>query len=272
MTAEWSSNYQAVIASDVSSRDGLGWEFTTSNGLQVWEVFREDGGAFPVFSATRGDVQLPPREELLAMTATAVADLLAAAGLADDVGWITQNIAAALAWAAEDVSGWEGQEWALASDPADAPVTWASPVDGRIPFAWLRALSSGGSRVVGVYQDDAVFGLDFTELWTRELPSNDQGSLRARRGIPLAHGPIRSVEVAFDITVEGGSSPGLVTEALLHGEQGGLLLIAAEAYGVEEWHLHDESVVAVPQPERVGAMTWVPARQRWRSNVLDLLL
>lgn len=43
-------------------------------------------------------------------------------------------------------------------------------------------------------------------------------------------------------------SPGLVTEALLHGEQGSLLLIAAEAYGADEWHLFDESVVAIPEP------------------------
>lgn len=72
--------------------------------------------------------------------------------------------------------------------------------------------------MVSVYQDDGVFGLDFTDRLTPKhaLPSHDQGSLRSRRRIPLAHGPIRSVEVVYDTTVEGGRSPGLVTEALMH--------------------------------------------------------
>lgn len=266
MTTDWRHHYLAVIASDVSSRDGLGWEFTTSDGRSVWAVFRNDGGLFPVFSASRGEAPRPQRDELVEMTTTAVADLLAAAGLADDVGWITQNIAAALVWAGEDVTGWEGEEWALESDSEDAPVAWASSGDGRMPFAWLRALSPGGARSVGVYQDDVVFGLDFTERLTRELPSYDQGSLRSRRDLPLANGAIRSVEVVYDTTVEGGQCPGLVTEVLLHTDGGALLLLAAEAYGVNEWHLYDESVVVVPDAGRAHAMTWMLARQPWRST------
>lgn len=272
MTLGWRGDFRAVIASDVSSREGLGWEFTGANGLPVWAVFREDGGPFPVFSATRGEVGLPAREELLAMTIAAVTDLLRAAGLGDDVGWNAQNIAAGLMWAAEDLTSWEGEEWAIESDGADNPLTWGGPEDGRTPFAWLRARSRADSRLVGVYQDEGVFGLDFTELWTRELPSRDQGSLRSRRNIPLACGPVQSVEVVYDTLVEGGRSPGLVTEVLLHTERGNLLLLAAEAYGANEWHLFDESVVAIPEPERVAAMTWVPPRQQWRSAEVDLLL
>lgn len=271
MASPWTNRYRVIVASDVSARDGLGWEFYTSDGTLAWEVFREDSGPFPVFSATRGAGRLPTRDDLLAMTTAAVVDLLAAAGLADDQGWITGNIAAALAWASEEVTSWEGEEWAVESD---APLERASPVEGRTPFAWLRARCHAGSREVGVYQDDAVFGLDFTERWTRHaaLPSHDEGSLRSRRGIPLARGHVRSVEVVLDTTVDAGRAPGLVTEVLLHAERGALLLIAAEAYGVDEWRLYDESVVAIPEPARVGAMTWAPSRQPWRSTQADLSL
>ncbi|MFG1910978.1 hypothetical protein [Kribbella sp. NPDC048928] len=79
----------------MSDRDGLGWEFSSTTGVPALTIFREDGGAIPVFSATRGEA-MPPGEDLRAMTNEAVADLLAAAGLADEYGRITANISAAL--------------------------------------------------------------------------------------------------------------------------------------------------------------------------------
>jgi hypothetical protein len=48
-----------------------------------------------------------------------------------------------------------------------------------------------------------------------------------------------------------------------------MFLIAAEAYGVQEWRLYDESVVAVPEPHRVGACRGL-TRQSWRSTEADL--
>lgn len=48
-----------------------------------------------------------------------------------------------------------------------------------------------------------------------------------------------------------------------------MLLIAAEARGADEWHLHDEAVVVVPEPELVDHLTWTPARRSWRSTGPD---
>jgi hypothetical protein len=89
VTSGWRSRWLVTVASDVSARDGIGWEFATLRQEDVWAVFREDGGPFPVFSAARGQGALPPLDELEAMTQEAVADLLAASGLPDTVGWIT---------------------------------------------------------------------------------------------------------------------------------------------------------------------------------------
>ena len=266
MTDDWRKKYRAIVASDVAMRDGLGWEFVTPDGCPVWAVFREDRRSFPVFSAVRGEVGLPERDVLMDMTTTAVADLLSAVGLADEVGWLTRNLAAGLLWAREIVTSWEGEEWPVESGPSDEPLRWSSEADGRMPFAWLRALTTDGSRVVGIYQDDGVFGLDFTEQHLHDLPSADKGFLRSRRGIPLACGEIRAAEVVYDTTVEGGSCAGLVTETLLNVGTGAVLLIAAEAYGADEWRLFDESVVVLPEPARVREMNWIPARQSWRST------
>lgn len=50
---DWRSRWVADVASDVSAREGIGWEFADFHHHDVWCVFREDGGAVPVFSATR---------------------------------------------------------------------------------------------------------------------------------------------------------------------------------------------------------------------------
>ena len=103
----------------MSSRDGIGWEFADLHRRDVWAVFREDGGDFPVFSARRGDGELPSFGELEEMTRSAVADLLTAADLSDDVGWVTNDISAALLLPSADVTSWEGEEWALESGDDD---------------------------------------------------------------------------------------------------------------------------------------------------------
>lgn len=264
MSAEWRDRFSLAARSGPGGPRTSGWEFTAADGTPVWTVSRDDSGAFPVFSAARGEAPPPPRDQRLDMTATAVGELLATAGLADDGGWHTRNLAAALSWAGEDIVGWEGEEWALVESGPEAPV-WASPAEGRVPFFWLRALLADGLLEVGVYQDDAVFGLDFTDRVPHELPAQDVGSRRFRRQISLARGPIEAVDLAYDTTVAGKYWAGLVTEVLLHARTEQLLLVAADAYGVDEWHLYDESVVAIPDPQRADAMAWIPARCPWRA-------
>lgn len=255
-----------TVASDVSSRDGIGWEFATLRQEDVWAVFREDGGDFPVFSAARWDGALPPADELQAMTQEAVSDLLAAADLPDSVGWITKNISAALLLASCEVTAWEGEEWALESGDDDVALAWATPADGRTPFAWLRAIGDGCDSLISIYQDDAVFGLNFVPTVDLQLPHSDEGSLRSRRDVPVVTGRINKVEVVLDTSVEGGSAPGLVTEVLLHGDTSSSLLIAAEAYSRYEWHLYDESVVVLSDVGAADALDWIPARRRWRPT------
>ncbi|MFT4227051.1 hypothetical protein [Micropruina sp.] len=264
---DWTSQYAVVVASDVSARDGLGWEFTDAEGEGVWAVFREDGGAFPVLSAARGPGTLPARGQLEEMTSTATSDLLAGVGLEDPVGWITSNITAALLLASIEVESWEGEEWALESSSDDQAAAWATNDEPRIPFAWLRARQADRDSLITVYQDDAVFGLSFTNSdWCPLLPPSDTGSLRSRRDVPLTRGRINQVEVVYDITVEGCLAPGLVTEVLLHGDTASTLLIAAEAYSRDEWHLYDESVVALPDPAQADTLAWIPTRTIWRPT------
>lgn len=144
MTTDWKSNYRAVIASDVSSRDGLGWEFATSDGVPVWAVLREDGGAFPVFSATRGEAELSTREELLAMTVTACRR---PAGRSGSCRRRRMDHSEPCGRAALGIRGLDqlgGRRVGARVRPGRRPQAWASPVEGRMPFAWLRALSSGG--------------------------------------------------------------------------------------------------------------------------------
>ncbi|MFI1992993.1 hypothetical protein [Actinoplanes sp. NPDC020271] len=262
---DWRSRWDAAVASDVSASGGLGWEFTSRAGEPAWTVFRVDGGPYPIFSAARGQ-SFPPPDDLAAMTHEAVADLLAAAGLADQHGWITQNISAALLLASMSIASWEGVEWALESAPNDFPIAWAEPDAARTPYDWLRAIGAEASTEISVYQDDVLFGLRFVPTGELRLPEFDSGARRSRREIPLVRGPINQVEVVYDTVVEGGREAGLVSEVLLHGNHASTLLIAAEAYSRNEWHLFDESVVALTEPTTADALAWTPERRPWRGT------
>jgi hypothetical protein len=265
--AGWRDRWRAVVTGDVPDRGRRSWEFASRDrGIGAWSVFREDDGPLPVFSSARGTGLLPPRHDLQAMTEAAVADLLAAPGPPDEADWIGRNITAALLMASLEIASWEGEEWALESDDRDEPTAWAGPEDARTPYSWLRARSDRGDAVVDVYQDDAVFGLSFVPVRDPQLPRSDAGSRRARRDIPLVTGPVHQVEVVYDTVVEGGVCPGLVTEVLLHGDDRSTLLIAAEAYSRSEWHLYDESVVALTDPAAADALEWLPGRQSWRPS------
>lgn len=253
------------------TRDGSqatsGWTFTDSYQNEVWTIAREDGGEVPVFTAERGKGPVPPLQELEVMTREALADLLSAIGVNDEVGWLTGNIAGALLLAMAEFQSWEGVEWAVESGENDVALAWAEPSDGRTPFAWLRGRGVHRDVVIDTYQDDGVFGLSFRWCGNRVLPTSDEGLLRSRRGIPLA-GWINKVEVVFDTLVDGGSAPGLVSEVVLHGDTSSTLLIAAEAYSRGEWHLYDESVVVVPDAATADLLDWVPPRRKWSSTVV----
>lgn len=264
----WRSRWHATIASDVSWRDGIGWEFTDLHGREVWAVFREDGGAFPVFSAMRGEGVLPPVDELEAMTLEAVADLMAARRLQDPVGWLAKNISTALLLASCEVTGWEGAEWAVESGDDDVALEWAAPTSGRTPFSWLRATGTDREVVIHTYQDDGYFGLDFLPTFHPQLADFNDGLLRARLDAPLLTGRINKVEVVLDTEVEQNwfRGPGVVSEALLHGDTSSSLLIAAEARSRDEWCLYDDAVVVLPGVAVADALDWVPPRRKWRPT------
>lgn len=265
--AGWRDRWQAVVASDVSGRDGIGWEFTPRVGGEVaWAIFREDGGPFPVFISSPGVAELPSAEDARSMTEEAVADLLDAGGHADAVGWTTQNISTALCLVREPLLSWEGEEWALNDPDAGESAEWAAPSDQRVPFNWLVARTDQGSRQVSTYQDDGLFGLHFRSESTRRLPPAADGGLRPRNDPPLLRGRVNHVEVAYDVLAEGGRTPGVVSEVLLHGDHESTLLIAAEAYSRDDWRLHDESVVVLPSLAAADALPWTPDRRRWRST------
>ena len=168
------------------------------------------------------------------MTRTAVADLLAAAGLSDEHGWITRNLAAALLFASYDIVTWEAEEWALESGVDDEALAWADPTSPRTPYAWLREeprIGRGDQHLPGRHQLRPV------------LQPNGGGRVRHRG--------------------RGRQCPGLVTEVVLHGETTATHLIAAEAYSRDEWHLYDESIVVLTDPTATDALKWFPARRYW---------
>lgn len=252
----------ATVASDVSTRDGIGWEFETFNQELVWEVFREDSGPSPVFMATRHSENLPDLATLRAMTVEAVGDLLASAGHLDEVGWLTKNIAEALLLAARAVYEWEGEEWAVEMDSDGNGLEWADGDSPRVPFAWLNLATDSGSQSVDIYQDDAAFGLSFISPCRRTVALEAQGALRPRRAIPLVTGQITSAEVLYDLTECGARCSGVVSEVVLRGEQELTHFIAAEAYGCDEWHRFDESVVVLTHGDAASTLDWIPPRPK----------
>ncbi|OJU41601.1 MAG: hypothetical protein BGN97_04040 [Microbacterium sp. 69-10] len=263
--SDWRNRWKVIVASDVSVRDGIGWEFYALDDDLVWTVFREDGGEVPVFSATRPGSRLPSATDLRAMTEEAVSDLLAAVGLLDSIGWNVRNLSAALLLAAVDDTVWEGEEWATDGDDA-TDASWAQPDDHRTPFSWIRTTSADSFACVSIYQDDGVFGLDFLADPSTHRPHPAEGIRRPRPAMALGIGRIRAVEAIYDTTVEDQASPGLLSEVLLHGDSGTALLVAAEP--VEgEWRLFDESVTLVPGLAAADALQWHPDRRRWTSTI-----
>lgn len=256
--AAWRAGWTAVVASDVS-RDGLGWGFESPAGEVVWQVGRDDSGASPVFRATRHGA-LPHLAVLRSMTREAVGDLLTAAGLADPAGWLAANIAEALLFASREIIGWEGEEWAVDSDPASGEaLAWAEPEARRVPFSWLLVRCGEESRAIDIYQDNAAYGLDFRSSRVPDLRPAI-GSHRPRSGMPMPRGQVRSVEVLCDTIDPGAARAGVVSEVALHLDDETVHLIAAMAHGEDEWHRSGDSVVWLRGPDVSDSLGWIPPR------------
>ncbi|TQL01512.1 hypothetical protein [Cellulomonas sp. SLBN-39] len=251
------------MAPEEAAPRGRGWVLETSDRRPgAWVVRCEHDRPLVVIYARRSADPLPPDDELAALTRDAVGALLRDAGVPDVVGWTTRNVTNALMIAARDVASWEGDEWQV--EPGGDPATsWATPADGRTPFAWLRARGSSDTRI-GTYQDDGAFGLSFVDVPDIDVMAIAAGELRPRTGLDLARGRIHGADVVLETGVEGARAATLLTEVLLHGDSGTTLLVAAEAYSRSEWRRHDESVVAVRDLSAADVLPWSPPRPPWR--------
>ena len=142
------------------------------------------------------------------------------------------------------------------------------PVDQRTPYAWLGATAETSTSLIDIYQSDS-FGLSFVPFTDHRLPDTATGSKRPRREVALVRGRIEQVDVVFDTDSEEQVGTGMVTEVFMRTTADSTLLIAAEAYSRDEWHLHDESVVALRDPAVADSLRWVLPRARWRQGLIQ---
>lgn len=132
-----------------------------------------------------------------------------------------------------------------------------------MPFAWLGFALDTHNTEVGVYQDDAYFGLRFEPLATSVLADYDPNYFRTHQRIDLPTGLIESVTVALDTTVvDEAGTDAVLAEVVLVVDGQSVPLMAAEAYGPDEWHRLDESVVLLRYLEAFERIDWIPRRPR----------
>jgi hypothetical protein len=244
-----------TVFSEVSSRDGLGWELETPGVGRVMEVFREDSGAVPVISCKT--FHQVPAHLVARFTHEATVDLLAGVLRADSIGWLAANIARALALTGRTVLGWTGVEEPLEL-ATDSVGTQFSEVDAeRVPFAWLRARLDEGEVGISIYQDDADFGLRFEPRCPFTLEAFSKGEYRLHPEAALPVGLVQSTEVVLDT---GVCATAVLSEITFRIDGVATLLIAAEAYGPDEWYLYDESVVVLRDPSAADRLEWYPQR------------
>jgi hypothetical protein len=62
------------------------------------------------------------------------------------------------------------------------------------------------------------------------------------------------------VRTAGAGEEAVLTEVTLHIGDESVLLIAAEAYGPDEWHIYDESVVVLRDPAAADRLEWFPQR------------
>ncbi|HEY0473021.1 MAG TPA: hypothetical protein VGD34_15215 [Kribbella sp.] len=269
--AEWIAgglSYAVTVFSEVSSRDGLGWELVdrapthdpTRGPGPVMEVFREDSAAVPVISCKT--FRRLPADLVARFTHEATADLLAGVLHAESTGWLAANIARALALTGRNVLGWTGVEEPVELADELTGTQFAGPGAERVPFAWLRARLDEGEAGISIYQDDAHFGIRFEPRCPFTLEAFSKGEFRLHPEAPLPVGFIHATEVVIDSSVRttGAGEEAVLTEVTLHIGDESVLLIAAGAYGPDEWHIYDESLVVLRDAAAADRLEWFPQR------------
>lgn len=268
---EWIADgryFGVTVFGDVSTRDGLGWELEdlapAPGRGQVYEVFREDSGEVPVISSTcfqPADVGLVER-----FAKAAVLVLLGETLRNDQTDWHPTNIARALSLAGRRVSRWWGPEWPLTEHLDGTAGSYAAPGADAVPLAWLRLALDTQEIEIGTYQDGASFGLCVDQPSKAELSDHDPAYFRIHERLDLPTGSIESVSVVIDTTVLGDShtdrvlTDALLAEVVLTVEGRPVPLVAAEAYGPDEWHRLDESVVVLSDVAAFDRIDWIPRR------------
>ncbi|MEI7055404.1 hypothetical protein WBG06_06280 [Nocardioides sp. CCNWLW239] len=267
-TGEWIAEgrfFDVTIFSDVAARDGLGWELAdvapTQGRGQVFEVFREDSGEVPTVSAS--SFEPVPVSLIERFVKAAVLDLLEGVVLDDGTDWLPTNVAAFLSLSGRRVSRWSGPEWPLSERADGTADLYAEEAAAAVPFAWLALALDVGEAEVGVYQDDAYFGLHIAQASKGVLSDYDPAYFRIHERADLPTGLIESVTVTLDTTVmDDPGTDAVVAEVFLTVDGQLVPLLAGEAYGPDEWHRLDESVVVLRDLAALDRINWLPARPR----------
>jgi hypothetical protein len=261
---EWFSAgryYDVTVFSDVSSRDGLGWELediapAPGRGY-VMEIFREDSAAVPILTCK--SYQPVPPDIVTRFTQEATADVLHGVLGQDRTGWLTKNIARALALAGQTILRWSGPEWPLEVGDQPSQNIFAPPGAERVPFSWLRAQLIDGAAYVSVYQDSDGFGLNFLPEQDYSLEIFAAGALRPHHDAALPTGLVEQVELVIDNSLPAGDV--ILSELTMRIDGQSVLLMAAEPVdGDHDWRLYDESVTVLRDPTAADRLDWVQQR------------
>ncbi|MBB5788218.1 hypothetical protein [Jiangella mangrovi] len=264
---DWATDgrdFRAVVAGDVRRRGGSGWELVEHRGdagrTGVFEVFREDGGALPVLSATAGEVAVP-RHLVRRFTEAAVPDLVGPLLRPDGIDWLLGTLPLWLQLAGRYVVRWEGPEWPLGETPDGRPTRYSEEAEGARCLHWLRLVLDAGEVVADTYQDDDVSGLCLSSECPADPAAVDTAYVRLHTDLGLPHGRIERVALTIDdgLRAAGRHERCVLTEVELTVDGRPLLLMAAEREG-DWWRRYDESVAVFRDPAVADRIVWWPAR------------
>ena len=227
----------------------------------MFEVFREDGGPVPILTANHfGDA---PREIVDRFARAAVEDLTQNVLGSQRTDFLVASVAEILAIAGRSVANWQGPEWPVREDDNYKATAYVSPDYAAWPLAWLRVDFDDDQQLdFATYQDDGYFGLSCRGAVSQSLKDYQPDHFRLHPHLDLPKGVVTSVSVTLDDTVldDPNQDDCVLTEVTLTIGKRLILLIAAEAYGPEEWHRYDESVVVLRDATTVDQIAWIPPR------------
>lgn len=267
MTAQWvlgGRSYEVAAASDESVRNRIRWVLEDvgpdPRRGNVMETFRDDSrNTVLLTSKIYKDVS----HDLTArFTEFATRELLRRVPDLDSTGWLASNIARSLACAGRQILSWQGVEVPVVEADVRGESVYADAGAQRTPFAWLKARFADGSEAgMCTYQDNANFGLLVSDECAYQLDDYVRGHFRVHQELPLVTGRVDSVTVTVEaVGPEASSANYLLSEVVLRVNDHPLMLMAAEAYDLDEWHRYDESVVVLPDAESVDSLGWIPTR------------